>query len=133
MLKFLEKNKVILVYIPLGLYWLLILFLTTYPTDKLPSIGFSDKINHVLAYFGLAVLLNLTLQFQKRFPRLNNAASLYTIIIVSIYGLFDELHQYFIPGRSCSIEDWAADLIGGIIGLAVVVILRKIEPVFNKV
>ena len=33
-----------------------------------------------------------------------------------LYGITDELHQYFVPGRDCSIFDLTADAIGGFSG-----------------
>ena len=34
------------------------------------------------------------------------------LFIVSIYGVSDEFHQYFVPGRSCDFLDWGADTLG---------------------
>ena len=33
-----------------------------------------------------------------------------------LYACFDEIHQSFTPGRSCSVWDWCADTLGAIIG-----------------
>jgi VanZ family protein len=35
-----------------------------------------------------------------------------TILIASLYGMTDEGHQHFVPGRSMSTLDWVADTIG---------------------
>ena len=127
MLNLLEKNKISLVYIPLCLYWILIFVLTTLPSDSLPGIGASDKINHLLAYFGLGVLLKLSLDFQTKYPSLKKRSSIYTIVIGSIYGALDEIHQIFIPGRSCEFIDWVADVAGITIGVFIVILIYKIE------
>jgi VanZ family protein len=42
----------------------------------------------------------------------------------------DELHQLFIPGRSCDILDWTADTAGVIIGVIIMTLL--ILAVENK-
>ena len=34
---------------------------------------------------------------------------------VAVYGLTDGLHQALIPGRSCEMADWYADMIGGLL------------------
>ena len=34
-------------------------------------------------------------------------------LMVAAYGLFDEAHQYFVPGRDASLADLAADTAGG--------------------
>jgi len=42
---------------------------------------------------------------------------------VAISGALDELHQYFIPGRYASLKDVLIDTIGGIAGVAVVLLV----------
>jgi VanZ family protein len=118
--KYLEKRKVWLVYIPLTIYWLILFTATSLPVQRLPSIGFSDKINHFLAYFILAVLVNLTLIYQRKSRFLFNKASLVTIFIGLLYGAFDELHQILIPGRFAETLDWIADGMGTFVGVLVV-------------
>src|SRR5262249_36774903 len=36
--------------------------------------------------------------------------------LVALYGASDELHQLFVPGRSCDVRDWIADAAGGTLG-----------------
>ena len=120
MFKYLEKRKVWLVYIPLAIYWLILFTATSLPVQRLPSIGFSDKINHFLAYFILAVLVNLTLIYQRKSRFLFNKAALVTIFIGLLYGAFDELHQILIPGRFAETLDWIADGMGTFVGVLVI-------------
>jgi len=120
---FLERHKVVLVYFPLIFYWLILFTLTTLPTESIPSVGVSDKVEHLLAYFVLSILLYLTLLFQKKSVLLKNYAMLFTVLIVFTYGIIDEVHQLMIPGRSCELLDFLADMIGGIIGIIIVKIL----------
>lgn len=42
---------------------------------------------------------------------------IYSIIFCLIYAISDEVHQLFIPGRSCEIRDILIDLSGSIIGV----------------
>ena len=123
MFNFLERHKVVLVYLPLIFYWIILFTLTTLPTESIPSVGVSDKVEHLLAYFVLSILLYLTLLFQRKSVLLKNYAMLFTILIVFAYGIIDELHQLMIPGRSCELLDFLADMIGGIIGIIIVKIL----------
>jgi len=120
---FLERHKVLLVYLPLIFYWIILFTLTTLPAQSVPSVGVSDKLEHLLAYFVLSILLYLTLLFQRKSVLLKNYAMLFTILIVFAYGIIDELHQLMIPGRSCELLDFLADMIGGIIGIIIVKIL----------
>ena len=125
MLKYLEEHKVIMVYIPLLVYWLVLLGATSFPVDYLPSVGVGDKFEHLFAYFGLTVLLNLTLIFQNKFLLLKRKNTLFTLIISGLYGALDEIHQYFIPGRSCEFFDWGADFLGILLGIILITYLIK--------
>jgi VanZ family protein len=126
--KFLEKRKVWLVYVPLVLYWTILFTATTIPGNKLPDIHLSDKIEHFSAFFILAVLLNLTLIYQRKSLLLFNYAALVTIIICLSYGAIDELHQMIIPGRTADLRDWIADSTGVILG---VLIMNFAKNLFN--
>ncbi len=123
MLNKIESNKKWLVYFPLILYWILLFVATTLPSKDLPDTGVSDKIEHFAAYMILAVLLNLTLMFQNKYPKLKSKAWLYTLIIILTYAGLDEFHQLFIPGRDCDIFDWLSDSTGVLLGLSFVKML----------
>ncbi len=123
MLKYFEQHKKYLVYMPLILYWLLILTLTSLPGAYVPNVHINDKIEHLLAYGGLGFLLNLSLRIQNKFMIVKKFPALFTILIVSSYGALDELHQLFIPGRTCDILDWRADTAGVIIGVILMSLL----------
>ena len=120
MFEFLEKRKIWFVYIPLAIYWLILFIATSLPVERLPNIGLNDKINHFIAYFILAVLVNLTLIFQRKSRFLFKKAPLVTIIIGLLYGAVDELHQIFVPGRFADTLDWMADGLGTVVGVLVV-------------
>ena len=112
MFDFLKKRKIWLVYIPLAIYWLILFIATSIPVERLPSIGFTDKINHFIAYFILAILVNLTLIYQRKSRLLFERAPIATIVICLLYGALDEVHQMFVPGRFAETLDWVADAIG---------------------
>ena len=62
---------------------------------------------HILAYFFLTLFLGFALIKGKY-------KSLFVIVILFsiFYGITDEIHQYFVPGRSASISDVGLDSIG---------------------
>ena len=123
MFEYLEKRKVWLVYIPLVVYWLILFTATTLPAERLPSVGFTDKVNHFIAYFILAVLVNLTLIYQRKSRLLFEKAPIATVIICLFYGAVDELHQLLVPGRSAETLDWVADASGAFTGIFIVYFL----------
>ena len=119
MFEYLERRKVWLVYIPLVVYWLILFTATTLPAQRLPSVGFTDKVNHFIAYFILAVLVNLTLIYQRKSRLLFEKAPIATVIICLFYGAVDELHQLLVPGRSAETLDWVADASGALFGIII--------------
>ena len=130
MFKFLEKNKKLLVYTPLVAYWIILFIATTLPATSMPSFGVVDKVNHLLAYFILAILLFLTLLFQQKVPLSLNKAAAYALIICSLYGMLDEVHQIFIPGRSAEFLDFLADACGALLGVLLMNYLVKKSGAF---
>ncbi len=116
----LKNNKLTMVYLPLGLYWVVLLALTSFPSSALPTIAISDKIKHFVAFAVLSGLLGLTLHFQGKKKKLAEKFGTITIVIVAIYGMLDEIHQYFIPGRYCEFWDFVADVLGGILGIVII-------------
>ena len=126
MFEYLEKRKVALIYIPLIVYWIVLLVGTTLPATDVPSFGVSDKFKHFGAYFGLAVLLSFTLHYQGRNLLLKKYFLISAWIIASFYGMLDELHQRFIPGRSAEFLDWFDDALGAVAGCIFVYYVMKL-------
>ncbi len=86
-----------------------IFFLSAQSTLSLPQFfSWQDKIEHAVTYFVLGILARKAVPF----------ASFWMILLfVFLYGLSDEIHQYFVPGRFCDILDFVADASGGTIAL----------------
>lgn len=125
MFKFLEQHKVTLVYIPLAVYWVVLLAATSFPTDRIPSLGVSDKIKHFGAYLVLAALLNLALMFQNKWENIKDKAAPAAVVIATLYGILDEIHQIFIPGRSAEFLDFIADMIGALAGVFIIYLIKR--------
>lgn len=102
----------------------MILIFTCSSFSKLPSPGgfnVSDKLQHFAAYailgFMVYVAIRGTLQHKEM-----GYHSIVTILLVALYGMADEFHQYFIPGRNCEFGDWLADVAGGVAVITIVVL-----------
>lgn len=87
------------------------------PGNFIPSEGFfnHDKLIHFLIYLVFAAAVHRAIRFQDRFPLLKQHHYIFTILIVMLFGASDELHQYFVPNRSCRLNDWVADTLGAIV------------------
>ena len=68
----------------------------------------NDKVVHALVYSVLAWLIF------RAFYRITRPgpAALASFGLSAAYGVTDEIHQHFVPGRIPSIHDWFADLTG---------------------
>ena len=40
----------------------------------------------------------------------------FTVVLVTLYGLLDEFHQHYVPGRTVELYDALADAAGGLLG-----------------
>ena len=76
----------------------------------------SDKTGHFVAYGGLA-LLSVRAVAGGLPRRVTWSIALLALAIAGGYGMFDELHQMLVPGRSADIADWFADMTGAVIGI----------------
>jgi VanZ family protein len=94
--------------------------LSSLPTLPKPRglLGF-DKFQHLLAYFALTVAIALWFSREK-WRRPGAGLPALTAALGSVYGVIDEIHQYFVPGRDCSIGDWLSDTLGAIAAVVVV-------------
>ena len=102
--------------------------LTSLPGNLSLSVGVSDKIEHFGAYGLLSVFLYLNLLFQKKYVLLKKYPATFTLIIASLYGMFDELHQLFVPGRTADILDWTADFLGSLLAVLIIkLIMDKLK------
>lgn len=128
-----EKNNKSLFYASLIIYWIILFSATSIPADSVPTTGVSDKIEHFLAYFILTILLASTLFFQNKFTFIKKHYLLSTLIIASVYGIVDELHQLLVPGRSCELLDWLSDVGGVMLGIIFVkTLLVKFLLIYSK-
>ena len=76
----------------------------------------SDKTGHLIAYAGLAILAVRAVG--KGLPcRVVRRVAWLAIAIAAGYGVFDEIHQLSVAGRSGDVMDWFADLAGAVLGV----------------
>jgi VanZ family protein len=73
--------------------------------------GISDKASHALEYAGLSALALRALA-GGRWANVTARAAAGAVLWCVAYGLTDEWHQGFVPGRSADLADVGADLLG---------------------
>ena len=94
------------------LFWLsvlAILALSIAPTNTSETISSLDKIIHFFAFLAITYLLWAAYKLPR--PLISS------ILLLSLFGLFIELLQHFVPTRIFSLYDFAADIAGIIAGV----------------
>lgn len=61
-----------------------------------------------------------------------NQLFIVSFIFCSLYGISDEWHQSFIPGRESDLFDWIADTVGVSIVLSFIY-LKELQPEFTEI
>lgn len=90
----------------------------------LPDIWDFDKLVHAVAYAILGILWFRAIKYSFEIQSVKRIAAMAFIVVV-IYGISDEIHQYFVPYRSSDIFDVIADSVGGFIGIWFYTLLQK--------
>ena len=71
-------------------------------------------LQHILIYTGLA----LTIHRASNYSRKNS--NFLIIFSTTLYGLTDEIHQHFVPGRTFEFLDIGMDFLGAVVALILI-------------
>ena len=97
---------------------------TIFYLSSLPSTGIDGtkveqflihKTFHIFVYASLSASFYFALNKSNQKPIKNISTS--SLVFTYLYGVSDEIHQYFIPGRGAKFTDTLFDLFGAIIGM----------------
>lgn len=93
-----------------------------------------EKVIRKIAHFLLYTLVGIILMILLNTYKIGEIAKFLTSLIIGIiYATSDEIHQFFIPGRSAQITDVIIDTIGVLFGtLSIMFILKFINLVIKK-
>ena len=80
-----------------------------------------DKVVHA-GSFGILALL---LYFATGRPLL-------AVLLASLYGISDEFHQSFVPGRDADLFDWVADTLGAALAMSAALFIIRWRPKRTK-
>ena len=119
--------KLVPLWGPVLLLMALIFYLSSLPDPGGPPGGISDKTAHVLIYGVLGASMMRALAGGRATP-ITLPAILAAIVLTTLYGVSDEMHQYFVPPRTPDILDVAADAAGACAGAIVVAVLAHLRP-----
>lgn len=106
------------------IYMAAIFALSALPDLSLPyTFEGDDFFLHMVEYGILGFLLSWALVNSGVVRKL----VLYGFLVGLLYGMTDEVHQYFVPGRMASLLDLTADGLGSLLGSYSFRILRSIK------
>jgi len=83
------------------------------------------KTAHVIVFFILSFCVTNAVKYIVRRDRI----FLVAWGVSSVYGVLDEIHQYFVPGRVCALSDMLINAFGAFLGagLAYMLFVRRRE------
>jgi len=111
---------------PVALYAAVIFYTSSQPDIALPAV-FEGQAIHPIEYTVLGILIVRALAGGLP-ARIALSTALLGVALTTAYGLTDEFHQMFVPGRYADWNDIVADAIGGAIGATVCWLWGIISP-----
>lgn len=116
-----------LLWVPV-LVWAAVIFaVSARPGSTLPG-GYSVQ-GHLVEYFILGALLFRALRTGR--SEWNTVAL--ALILGSLYGITDEVHQHFVVLRTPDVTDWGLDTIGAFLGaLAALTLMRLVNAASRR-
>ncbi|MCK5625092.1 VanZ family protein [Candidatus Pacearchaeota archaeon] len=103
-----------------------IFYFSSLSFEGVSSAGIKSNVSviyHIGIFFFLSLFLFISLIKGKK----NSKLFLFSFFVVLAYGIIDEIHQFFIPGRLCTGVDVFFDLIGILLALMVYLISLKLR------
>ena len=93
-------------------------------TSAVPPV-FTDTILHVGAYAALGLTVFRAFA-DARFERMTPLRALAAVLFCILYGVSDEFHQSFVPGRTPDVKDLVADGVGAAAGAGALLLLKAV-------
>ncbi len=110
--------------LPLLIWMGLIFWLSSIP--RIPVIHAPieiDKVVHTSVFFVLCWFSYRAFRYQSRVPSFRDHALILALVLTALYGITDEIHQRFVPGRTFDYFDMLADA-SGAVAFAIILLLR---------
>lgn len=95
-------------------------------SDLPPTAPHADKTAHFALYAGFGFVLYLAFS-QTSHEQIRRNAMALTIIVGTVYGVTDEVHQHFVPGRSMDIVDVLVDFLAILTVVGIVLLYKRVK------
>ena len=108
--------------------WALLIFIgSSIPAKYIPThkIFTYDKLIHITLFLIFGILVYRAVIPTRERDSFRWVRVFFSISLVILYGVLDEMHQGSVPGRTVDIWDAAADTVGGILAAMIVYINHR--------
>lgn len=126
-------RTVVLAWLPAAAYMLTIWLVSSFELPSFPTSSFPlrDKGVHLVEYgvLGFLVAHACLRTFASR-PRARIA--LFAILFGTLWGVLDEMHQAFVPGRSADVLDVVADVSGVTLGTLARLVVSAVHATLTR-
>jgi len=134
-----KSRKFIISVVVLTVYMGIIFYLSSLPSDLLNperEFGFDidQSIKHFVEFSILGILvanifwqLTKEITFNRSFVTFSSSS-----VFSALYGVSDEIHQYFVPTRYCTTFDILTDIAGSITGVFVFLLCVRLVNVKDR-
>lgn len=106
----LPTTNQVFAWLPVIVYMAAIFVVSARSDARVPD-GLSDKRLHFMAYAVLAILTFRALMRQTP-AAVSRATIVIAFLVTATYAATDEIHQWFVPGRTADVYDFLADVMG---------------------
>jgi VanZ family protein len=122
-----ERQRRIVPWLPAAAYMLLIWALSSIAGQfNFSHVPFQDKGVHFVEYGTLAVLLSHAIRGTWRELRPISTFAL-AVVLTTLWGITDEIHQAYVPGRNADVEDVLADALGATLAAGLYAVAVRIQ------
>jgi VanZ family protein len=104
---------------PVIAYMTAMFYAQSWPNAPQPPGPLTDKHEHFF-FYGVLGVLALRALTNAQWRRVSAATALGAIVFSSLYGVVNEFHQRFVPGRSYEVLDMIANAVGASVAVALV-------------
>lgn len=112
------RHSLLLAWIAVGLWLALIFFLSSQSSLPGSDGAYHQIISVAVHIFLYAVLMGLTVHAWLVGGVSLKLALIRSFIFCVFYGVIDEIHQSFVPGREAHLSDWLLDLVGAYLAMS---------------
>ncbi|MBI4832086.1 MAG: VanZ family protein [Candidatus Lindowbacteria bacterium] len=108
-------------------YCSFLFYLSSIPSFPVPPpFPYFDKLVHFCLFGGLSATLAVGLH-RARHEYNHKTLFVVPVVFSAFYGLSDEIHQVFVPGRTFAVSDIAADALGSAAAVAFLLFVYHVK------